>query len=77
MFVFIKKVFHIGSLFLSSLASTALLSCISMNNQACKVRPEIINVNRSEPVLVLRQVNVAAVVIILMIHMQKDVFLML
>ena len=49
-FVFIKKVFHIGSLFLSSLVSTTPLSCISMNNQACKVRPEIINVNSNEPV---------------------------
>ena len=27
-----------------------LLSCISMNNQECKVRPEIINVNSNEPV---------------------------
>ena len=50
MFKFIKKVFQIGSLFLSSLVSTTPLSCISMNNQACKVRPEIINVNSDEPV---------------------------
>ena len=50
MFVFIKKVFHIGSLFLSSLVSTTLLSCFSINNQACKVRPEIVNVNSNEPV---------------------------
>ena len=50
MFVFIKKVFHIGSLFLSSLVSTNLLSCISMNNQPCKLRPGIINVNSNEPV---------------------------
>ena len=50
MFVFIKKVFHIGLLLLSSLASKTPLSCISMNNQACKVRPEIINVNSNEPV---------------------------
>ena len=49
MFEFIKKVFHIGSLFLSSLVSTTPLSCISMNNQECKVRPEIINVNSDEP----------------------------
>ena len=48
-FVFIKKVFHIGPLFLSSLVSTTPLSCISMNNQACKVRPEIVNVNSNEP----------------------------
>ena len=50
MFVLIKKVFHIGSLFLSRLISTTLLSCISMNNQACKVRPEIVNVNSNEAV---------------------------
>ena len=51
-----------------------------MKNQECKVRPEIINVNSNEPVfilLVLKQVNVAVVVIILMIHMQKYVFPML
>ena len=35
---------------LSSLVSTTPLSCISMINQACKVRPEIINLNSSEPV---------------------------
>ena len=49
-FVFIKKVFHIKSLFWSSLVSTSPLSCISTNNQACKVRPEIINVHSNEPV---------------------------
>ena len=50
MFVFIKKIFYIGSLFLSSLVSTTSLNCISMKNQECKVRPEIINVNSNEPV---------------------------
>ena len=49
MFVFIKKVFYIESLFLSSLVSTTSLNCHLMNNQACKVRPEIINVNSNEP----------------------------
>ena len=49
MFVFMKKVFHIGSLFLSSLISTTPLRCSSMNNQVCKVRPEIVNVNTNEP----------------------------
>ena len=53
MFTFIKKVFHIGSLFLSRLVSITPLSCISMNNQACKVRPKIINVNSNEPVFYL------------------------
>ena len=50
MFRFIEKIFLTGSAFLSSLLSTTLLSCISMNNQVCKVRPEIINVNSNEPV---------------------------
>ena len=49
-FVFIKKIFLTGLVFLSSLVSITLLSCISMNNQVCKVRPEIINVNNNEPV---------------------------
>ena len=50
MFVYIKKIFYIGSLFLSILVSTTSLNCISMKNQECKVRPEIINVNSNEPV---------------------------
>ena len=45
-----KILFLTGSAFLSSLVSKIPLCCISMNNQACKVRPEIINVNCSEPV---------------------------
>ena len=51
-----------------------------MNNQACKVRPEIINVNSDEPVfylLVLKQVNAVVVATISIIHMQNCVFLML
>ena len=51
MFVFIKKVFHIESLFLSNLVNTTLLSSISMINQVCKVRPEIINVNSNEAII--------------------------
>ena len=50
MFVFIEKVFYIGSLFLSRLVSATVLSCISMKNQECKVRRESINVNSNEPV---------------------------
>ena len=53
------------------------LSCVSMTNQECKVRPQIVNVNNDEPVLVLKQVNEMVVVTISMIHMQKCVFLML
>ena len=50
MFVFIKKTFYIGSLFLSRLISKTSLNCISLKNQECKIRPEIINVNSNEPV---------------------------
>ena len=50
MFGFIKTIFLTGLAFLSSLVSATPLSCISMNNQVCKVRPEIINVNSNEPV---------------------------
>ena len=51
-----------------------------MNNQECKTRLQVINVNGDEPVffyLVLKQVNVVVVIIILTIHMQTFVFLIL
>ena len=47
----IKKYFFTGLAFLSILTSVNLLSCISMNNQECKVRPQIVNVNNEGPVL--------------------------
>ena len=50
MFVFIKKIFCIGSLFLSSLVSTTPLSCISIKNQECKVRPKIDDINSNNPI---------------------------
>ena len=42
--------FFTGLAFLSTLTSVNLLSCISMNNQECKVRPQIVNVNGDDPV---------------------------
>ena len=79
MFLFIKKVFCIGSLFLSSLVGTTSLSCISMKNQECKIRPEIININSNNPIFYpfSIKINVVVIVIILIIHIQKFVFLML
>ena len=50
MFVFIKKIFYIGFLFLPSLVSTTSLNCISMKNQECKVRPEINDINSNESI---------------------------
>ena len=83
MFVFIKKIFYIGSLFLSILKSTTSLNCISMKNQKFFIEIQfqdqkfLIVMNLYFILLVLKQINVVAVVIILMIHMQKYVFLML
>ena len=57
--------------------STTPLSCISMNNQECKVRLEIINVNSDEPVFHPFSLNAVVAVTISVIHMQKCVFLML
>ena len=50
-----------------------------MSNQPCKARPEIINVNSNNPIFYpfnIKQLNVVAIVIILMIHKQEFVFLM-
>ena len=46
---FIKKCFFTGPVFLSTLTSVNLLDCISINNQECKVRPQIVNVNGDDP----------------------------
>ena len=63
-----------------NLSSVNPLKCIPINNEECKVRPQIVNVNSKEPVfflLTLKQVNAVAVVTTSMIHMQKCVLLML
>ena len=49
-FGFVKKVFFVGLTILSSFTNASSLSCISMNNQECKARPEIINVNSNNPI---------------------------
>ena len=76
MFRLLKKVFVIAMSFFSCNA----LKCVSMNNQECKVRPEIININSNElsfnPYNVKVR-NVVLVVIISTILMQNYVFLML
>ena len=86
MFGFIKKVFFTGFEILSGvnpLSAAQLISaplkCVSMNNQECKVRPEIVNVKRDELyfiLLVLKQVNAVVVLTISTIHTQKCLFLM-
>ena len=49
MFSFVKKVFVLGLTVLSS-SITSALNFVSMNNQECKVRPEIISINSNNPI---------------------------
>ena len=80
MFGFIKKVFFTGLTNLSNLLTVTPLRWISMTNQECKVRPEIVMLivmSLYFILLVLKQVNAVVAVTISMIHMQKCVFLML
>ena len=49
-FRFVKKVFLVGLTILSGFTNANSLSCISMSNQECKTRPQVINVNGDEPV---------------------------
>ena len=46
-----KRIFVSAMMFFGcNLSRVNLLECVSMNNQECKVRPEIVNVNSNEPV---------------------------
>ena len=84
-FGFVKKVFFVGlSISLGFTNANSLnaipLSCISMNNQECKTRPQVINVNGDEPVFFpfsIETSNVVVVIIILTTRMQHSMFLML
>ena len=52
-FGFVKRMFFIGLTILSGFTNANSLSCISMNNQVCKTRPQVVNVNGDEPVFFL------------------------
>ena len=49
MFSFVKKVF-VSGLTVSSSSITGALNCVSINNQECKVRPEIVDVSSNNPI---------------------------
>ena len=46
MFSFVKKMFVLGLAVLSS-SITGALNCVSMNNQECKIRPKIADINNN------------------------------
>ena len=74
MFGFVKKAFFIGLTILSSFTNASYWSCISMNNQHVKQDLKLLMLTviiLYFILLVLKQVNVAAIVIILMIHTQN------
>ena len=54
-FGFVKKIFFVGITILSNFTNPSSLNAIpltliSMNNQPCKARPEIVNVNSNNPI---------------------------
>ena len=49
MFKFIMQIF-ISTMFFSSLSNVNSLECISLKNQECKVRPEIVDINSNNPI---------------------------
>ena len=49
MFELIKKCCFIGITFSSALTSVNPLKCVWMSNQPCKIRHDIVSINRDEP----------------------------
>ena len=49
-FGFVKKVFFVGLTILSSFENAITLNCISMKNQECKTRTQVVNVNSNNPI---------------------------
>ena len=51
MFQFIKKAFFLGLTILSDFTNAnSPLNYISMNNQECKTRPQVVNINCNNPI---------------------------
>ena len=58
MFSVIKKTLLIFTFFNNSIFQANSLECVSINNQKCKIRTEIINLNTNEPFFILVDVNI-------------------
>ena len=50
MFRVIKQIFISAMMLFSSLPNVNSLKCVSLKNQECKVRPEIVNINSNDPI---------------------------
>ena len=53
MFKLIKQIFISTLMFSGTLSNVNPLKCISLKNQECKVRPEIVNINSNDPIFYL------------------------
>ena len=81
MFKFVKQTFILAMmLFSCNLPGVNSLSCISIKNQECKTRPQVINVNSNNPIFYpfsIKKSKCSANCNILTIPMQIFVFLTL
>ena len=71
--------FVLGLTVLSS-SMTGALNCVSMNNQECKVRPKIVDINSNNPMFYTFSIKVnkcSGNCNNINVHMQKSVFLIL
>ena len=50
MFRFIKQILNSALMYFGNLSNVNSLECVSMKNQECKVRPEIVDVNSNNPI---------------------------
>ena len=50
MFKFIKQIAISTMMFFNSILNVNPLKCVSMKNQECKVRPEIVNISSNDPI---------------------------
>ena len=50
MFRFIKEIFISALVYFGNLSGVNLLKCVSLKNQECKVRPEIVSINSNDPI---------------------------
>ena len=50
MFKFIKQIFISTMMFFGSLSNVNSLECVSMKNQECKIRPEIVDISSNNPI---------------------------
>ena len=48
---FIKQIFISAVMFFNSLSRVNSLECISMKNQECRVKLEIVNINSHNPII--------------------------